>query len=267
MKRWSRCEANSTATEGLDRTRRVPTYFLVSLHNGSLCFNRDWLANDHRRERREYIHIVNLDMAYEYQILTNLPADEDAFQYSRPMPTFSLLEALESKQTGYSPWAGTILMTSIFGRNLIHLHRPTPDDRENDLNGPFWSRHRAIDNILLGINLKLPDYLRLPTSFPDPNVIFFNMCIHTSTICLHQAAIFKADKNCMPRNISAESKTRCLAAAGEIAGIMKLISHWDLGTVRLDKNEALSYRLILPADAPIPTVRLIRCIASIFTIP
>jgi len=163
--------------------------------------------------------------------LTNLPADEDAFQYSRPMPTLSLQEARESKQTGYSPWAGTIVMTSIFGRNLTHLHRPTLDDRENDLNGSFWQRHRAIDGILLGINLKIPDYLRLPAGLPNPNVIFFNMCIHTAAICLHQAAIFKADKNCMPQSISAESKTRCMSAASEIAGIMRLISHLDLGTV------------------------------------
>jgi len=57
------------------------------------------------------------------------------------------------------------------------------------------------------------------------------MCLHTAAICLHQAAIFKADKNCMPQNIATESKMRCMSAASEIAGIMRLSSHLDLGTV------------------------------------
>ena len=68
----------------------------------------------------------------------------------------------------------------------------------------------------------------------DPNVIFCNMCIHTSTICLHQAAIFKAEKNKMPDQIITESKRRCIVAADQISSIMKLISHIDLTRVSID---------------------------------
>ena len=58
-----------------------------------------------------------------------------------------------------------------------------------------------------------------------------NMCIHTSIICLHQAAIFKVDRNRLPKSLGEESKIRCVTAAAEIANIMRSISHCDLGTV------------------------------------
>ena len=122
-------------------------------------------------------------------------------------------------------------MSTIFGRNLTHLHRPSEQDNDHDLNGAFWKRHRSLDNILLNTSLSLPPPLRLPAGLNDANTIFLNMNIHTATICLHQAAIFKADKNRLPAQISAESKRRCIVAADQITNIMKMISHLDLSTV------------------------------------
>ena len=88
-----------------------------------------------------------------------------------------------------------------------------------------------MDNIILNTSLALPDHLRVPAGAKDPNVVFLNMCIHTSTICLHQAAIFKADSANLPSNVSAESKIRCITAASEIASIMRTISHCDITIV------------------------------------
>lgn len=122
-------------------------------------------------------------------------------------------------------------MSCMFGRNLTHLHRPTPDDADNDLNGEFWRRHRRIEGILSHTSLSLPDHLRLPVGLPDPNVVFMNMAIHTSAICLHQAAIFKADKHKLPANVGSESRVRCVTAAAEIARIMRMLSTLDLSTV------------------------------------
>lgn len=85
-----------------------------------------------------------------------------------------------------------------------------------------------MENILLNLSLSLPNHLRLPENLDDPGVVFANMCIHTSTICLHQAAILKAEKHKMPNQIAAESKRRCLVAADQITNIMKMISHFDL---------------------------------------
>lgn len=130
-----------------------------------------------------------------------------------------------------SPFGGIVLMACLFGRNLTHLHGTAGEDDGHDLNGAFWTRHRSLDNILLNTSLSLPPHLRVPAGINDPNIVFVNMNIHASTICLHQAAIFKADKNHMSPHVSGESKRRCIIAADQIANIMKLISHIDLSTV------------------------------------
>lgn len=169
----------------------------------------------------------------ERDIMTNLPASEDAFNMSRPEQTQSLTECTSPMGAGkLSPFGGIVLMACLFGRNLVHLHRPDADDLDHDLNGPFWKRHRQMDNILLNTSLCLPPQLKLPIGLSNPNIVFTNMSIHTSTICLHQAAIFKAEKNKLPASVSAESKVRCITAANEIASIMRMISHMDLSTVR-----------------------------------
>ncbi|CAO2650444.1 Nn.00g017360.m01.CDS01 [Neocucurbitaria sp. VM-36] len=168
----------------------------------------------------------------ERDIMTNLPASEDAFEKSKPMPTGSLEQVLNPNGASNLQSLGCIVLTAaMFGRNLLHLHRPGPDDNDDDINGGFWNRHRQIEQILLQTSLGLPDHLRLPSGLTDPNVVFANMCIHTSAICLHQAAIFKADKYRLPTSISNESKIRCVTAAAEIASIMRMISHMDLGAM------------------------------------
>jgi hypothetical protein len=180
----------------------------------------------------------------ERDILTNLPVDELAYETSKPQKTMSLSDALEP--TGaqkLSSFGGVVLMASLFGRNLTHLHRPGPDDRDDDMNGEFWKRHRSMDNILSHTALALPDELRLPQGLNNPNIVFLNMNIHTSTICLHQAAIFKADKHRMPARLSAESKVRCITAAAEIASIMRTISHLDLAAM----NPFISFCLYVAA--------------------
>jgi hypothetical protein len=168
----------------------------------------------------------------EKDILTNLPASEEAFDLSRPEQTSTLEEALApSGASKISSFGGIVLMSCLFGRNLTHLHRPDADDLDNDLNGPFWKRHRQMDNILLNTSLCLPSHLKLPDGIGTPNVIFMNMSIHTSAICLHQAAIFKAEKHNLPASVSADSKVRCITAANETASIMRNISHMDLSGV------------------------------------
>jgi hypothetical protein len=168
----------------------------------------------------------------EKDILTNLPSSDEAFEMSRPEQTPTLQDAMCATGAGkLSPFGGTVLMACLFGRNLVHLHRPDVDDRDHDLNGEFWKRHRQMDNILLNTSLCLPSQLKLPNGLGNSNVVFTNMCIHTSTICLHQAAIFKADKNRLPASVSSESKVRCITAANEIASIMRMVSHLDLSAV------------------------------------
>jgi hypothetical protein len=202
---------------------------------------RDWTE---REERRRTFWLAFCEDRYasigtgwpmtidEMDITSDLPASEEAFDMSKPETTQTLSNALDpSKARELSPFAGIVLMACLFGRNLTHLHRPDADDRDDDLNGEFWKRHRRMDNILLTTSLSLPSHLKLPMGLANPNIVFTNMNIHTSTICLHQAAIYKADKNSLPASISAESKVRCITAANEIASIMRMVSHMDLSSV------------------------------------
>lgn len=185
----------------------------------------------------------------ERDIMTNLPAGDEAYELSRPEETQSLEEAMSPSGAGkLGSFAGVVLMACLFGRNLIHLHRPEPSDRDHDLHGEFWKRHRNMDNILLNTSLCLPESLKVPAGLADPNAIFTNMCIHTSTICLHQAAIFKADKNKLPASVSAESKIRCINAANETASIMRMISHLDLAAVSFTPLHQGTWPVLHPTD-------------------
>lgn len=180
--------------------------------------------------------------------MVNLPASEEAFMQNKPESTPRLDDALLGDGiSSLSSIGGVVLMASLLGRNLSHLHRPDEQDREHDLNGEFWKRHRAYDNILLNIALSLPSHLRLPAGIGDPNVIFCNLGLHTATICLHQAAIFKAEKNKLPGQIITESKRRCIVAADQTSSLLKMICHTDLSGVSiwpLAPEEFATYLLI-----------------------
>jgi hypothetical protein len=165
--------------------------------------------------------------------MTNLPASEEAFINGKPEKTPRLSDVLAgSDLEELSAFASVAFVSCLLGRNLTHLHRPEPQDNDNDLNGVFWQRHRSHDNILLHFALSMPSHLRLPAGIADPNVLFCNLAVHTSTICLHQAAIFKAEKNGMPNQIILESKRRCIVAADQISSIMKMVSSMDMTKVR-----------------------------------
>lgn len=168
----------------------------------------------------------------ERDITTNLPASEEAFLQNQPQRTVRFEDIIVGDGLStLSSFGGVVIMGVLFGRNLSHLHRPEPHENDSDLNGGYWQRHRSYDNTLLHFALAMPSHLRLPAGILDPNVVFCNMAIHTSTICLHQTAIFKAEKNQMPAQIITESKRRCIVAADQISNIMKMISHQDLTTM------------------------------------
>ncbi|KPI41952.1 putative transcriptional regulatory protein [Cyphellophora attinorum] len=214
---------------------------------------RDWTD---REERRRTFWMAYCQDRYasigtgwpmvidEQDILTNLPASEEAFNRGNPEQTGQLADILAGLGTDtISSFSGVILLATLYGRNLTHLHRPSDDDNDHDLNGAFWKRHRQLDNIILNISLSMPSALRLPAALSDANAVFCNMNIHTAAICLHQAAIFKADKHKLPAQISAESKRRCIVAADQVTNIMKMICHLDLSLM----NPFLAFCLYVAA--------------------
>ena len=165
-----------------------------------------------------------------------------------------------------SAFAGVIFVTHFFGLNLHHLHRPGPNDREHDLNGDFWKRHRNMDNVLSNTSLSLPSHLRLPAGVRNPNIVFLNFAIHTSTICLHQAAIFKAENNQLTSSVIEQSRARCLLAAGEIASVMRMTGHVDVaGVCILFRHLALNK--LISSDESVYGVLFIRRSSGVRPVP
>lgn len=131
-----------------------------------------------------------------------------------------------------SPFGGEVLMACLLGHNLHHLHRHPEEDRLEDLkNSSFWRRHRHLDQVLANVSLSLPEKFRLPNGIGDPHIVFTNMNIHATTICLHQAALFKAEKSKLPHHLISESRARCFSAASSITTIMRTITHLEVHAV------------------------------------
>jgi len=185
--------------------------------------------------------LLRADANLTPQITNTLPVSEDAFQQSRPEAAPTLTEAMTPALIkSLSSFAGVVLITHFFGLNHTHLHRPEPDPREYALNGEFWKRHRRMDTLLSQTSISLPDHLRLPDGIRDPNTVFLNLAIPTSTIRLHQAAIFKAEENHLPKRVVEQSRTRCIIAAQRIADIVRMTSDMDMAGV----SEASIYLIV-----------------------
>lgn len=166
----------------------------------------------------------------EQKIKTNMPCSDDAFDLGMEERTCSLAEALTPEGAStISSFAGVVLSACLFGQNIEHMSKSGPDDGANDIaNGEFWKRHRKLDNVLSNTFMFLPDSLRLPAGLRDPNIVFFHMNIHCSTICLHQGAVLTAERENISQSLIQQSEARNLMAAEEVANLMRLISHVDI---------------------------------------
>ncbi|KAM0076937.1 hypothetical protein ACKRZS_011091 [Fusarium odoratissimum] len=161
------------------------------------------------------------------KIATRLPASEEAFVEDRKEDAPFLDEAIQGAQ--YTGFAGTILTCEIFKIILRHVHRSKPDARNDDLmHGSFWTRHRDLDNTLSSLFMFLPEKFRLPENVRDVSALHLNLNLHAAIICLHHAAVEKADKYNLPDHVKQGSVTRLRAAAEEIVNIMRLTANGTL---------------------------------------
>lgn len=167
------------------------------------------------------------------QIATKLPVSEDAFLVGSAQDGPFLENGLLGgpRMAVLPSCAIEAIIASVIARILNHICRSSPNDREYDINGEFWKRHRSLDQTNLNLALSLPANIRLPHALNDQLAIFDNMMLHTATITLHQAAILKAGRLPSPNRVFNESRSRCLVAAEQITCIMKMISHTDLTRV------------------------------------
>ena len=214
-----------------EREERRRTFWLAYCCDRYASIGTGWpMCIDERDVSKQTLVSIAAEASnFERQIKTNLPASEEAYASSQPQKTAPLSETMTHEQVAHmSSLAAVVYVSHFFGLNLVHLHRPEADDGEDDLSGAFWKRHRHMDNMLLNTSLSLPSHLRLPAGVRNSNIVFLNFAIHAATICLHQAAIFKAEKNQLSRNVIEQSRARCILAASEIATVMRLTSHLDV---------------------------------------
>lgn len=156
--------------------------------------------------------------------MTRLPSSEAAFTSGQEETAPFLHEAF--KGAPYSSFAGTIITCECFKGILRHVHRPKPSDNPQDLmEGEFWKRHRDLDNDLSSIFMFLPDSFRLPQSAGDAPAIYANLNLHAAVICLHQAALEKADMFNLGESVRSPSISRLRSSADEIVNIVKMTSH------------------------------------------
>ncbi|KAL8729265.1 MAG: hypothetical protein Q9166_004886 [cf. Caloplaca sp. 2 TL-2023] len=128
----------------------------------------------------------------------------------------------------YSPFAGAVVMAGFCGRCLRHLQNAHKADVESDYTYDFWANHYSIDGMIVQTLLSSLNHLNIPNGvdsvqgLSDPNTIFLNMNMRATVICLHQAAVVQMEKTSLPATLIAESESRALKAAQEIAHIMKI---------------------------------------------
>lgn len=164
--------------------------------------------------------------------MTNLPSTAEQLDNNAPITSTTLQQAYELENVdSLSAQTIIIILASISGRNLKHLKRTfKPPSPPSSQNYNFWATHQDLDNTLLSLGLALPENLRLPLGIEKPGVVFINLMLHALTICLHQMAVLKAQKNGQER-LGTESKERCVASALAITSSMRLATCVDIATV------------------------------------
>ncbi|RGP69933.1 hypothetical protein FLONG3_7590 [Fusarium longipes] len=166
--------------------------------------------------------LINAD-----DIATRLPASEEAFAQDRIEEAPFLDDAIQGAQ--YTGFAGSIVTCQINKLVLRHVHRYKPDSRCEDLmNGAFWTRHRDLDNTLSSLFMFLPENFRLPENIRDVSALHLNMNLHAAVICVHHAAVEKAERYKLPDHVKQSSVARLRAAAEEIVNIIRLTSNVTL---------------------------------------
>ncbi|KAG6022953.1 hypothetical protein E4U41_002119 [Claviceps citrina] len=160
-----------------------------------------------------------------FKITTRLPASEEAFASGREEASPFLEQVFSG--SSYSAFAGTSVVCQIFRVILKHVHRCKPSDRPEDmLAGPFWSRHRDLDNRLSSTFMFLPAQFVLPRAVRDPGAMHMNLNLHAAVIILHHAALEKVEQHGLPASVMEASLCRLRTSAEQIVNIVKMTSHF-----------------------------------------
>ncbi|KAK4082769.1 transcriptional regulator family: Fungal Specific TF [Trichoderma aggressivum f. europaeum] len=164
------------------------------------------------------------NLIHAEDIMTRLPASEEAFASGQEEQTPYLDEAL--KGAPYGGFSASLILNHILTAIMSHVHLIKPSDHPEDImNGTFWKRHRRLDNQLSCLFMFMPDRFRLPENLRDPLATYINLNFHASVICLHHVALETIEKNQLDDSLRKDSLCLLKNAAEEIVSIVKMTSH------------------------------------------
>ncbi|KAK9242165.1 fungal-specific transcription factor domain-containing protein [Lipomyces tetrasporus] len=192
----------------------------------------------------------------EVDIASHLPTSDTAFDNGVEEVTCSLATALDPAGAKYirklSVFAAHILIVAMFGRIHGHLHRGDAATGELGSVAPnFFERFRYLDNTIHTVMLSLPNHIKRPMGPVSPPGAELIMSIHASSICLHQATIFRTRRSPNHQSEFETSKQRCLQAASEITKVVQSCSHFDMAAF----NAFMSFCIYIAARCFVQALR------------
>ncbi|KAH7140954.1 binuclear zinc transcription factor [Dactylonectria macrodidyma] len=155
-------------------------------------------------------------------IQTLLPASDEAYSSGREETTCMLAD--ESASERYTPFTARVRVSHLFYLVMDHTSQIDLVPNLDPNIDPFWKRHRALDNDLAVVMLLLPESLRLPANYHSQHAVFIHILIHTATVCLHRAALYRVKLHNLPDHLKIQSQHRLLPAAENILNVFRITS-------------------------------------------
>ncbi|VUC24913.1 unnamed protein product [Clonostachys rosea] len=154
-------------------------------------------------------------LIYSSEVMTRLPASEDAFLFGQKEEAPFLEEVFQG--ASHSAFATTLIICHIFKTTLKHTSG-------HSHGAAFWKRHKDLDHEISSTFMFLPERFQLPDYECDPVAAHTNLNLHATSICLHYAAVEMVDKHSQSEAIKQQSLGRMRISAEEIVGIINAIS-------------------------------------------
>ncbi|CAH0056110.1 unnamed protein product [Clonostachys solani] len=158
-------------------------------------------------------------LIYSNDLMTRLPASEDAFLFGQKEDAPFLDEVFQG--ASHSAFATTLIICHIFKTTLNHT-----SGRSHG--AAFWKRHKDLDHKISSTFMFLPERFQSPDYKCDHVAAHTNLNLHATTICLHYAAVEMMDKHSHSEATKQQSLGRMRISAEVIVEIIKAISPHSL---------------------------------------
>ncbi|KAI2621289.1 fungal-specific transcription factor domain-containing protein [Hypoxylon sp. NC1633] len=164
----------------------------------------------------------------EQEIYTRLPSPEDVFQSGSPVTMPFLSEVLtETDPSMMSPFAESIIFTTLWGRSFIHQRQPAAEHAFSNASRDFCERQLWLDDILTRRVQKLQqDYLAASVKV-DPMLLYTSMIAQTTALLLCKAAESIPPTTPSNHDLVSRYQRKAPAAAKEIVRLAQYLAHFS----------------------------------------